>query len=150
MSLGDLFPDNIKNQFAERNIDIGNAILIRLTDINVNYDKYIVIVGINNEELCVAYVIINTEINTNIAPTTYLKSLHLKIKCSSHTFLKHDSYINCSDLKEFQKQELIDFLIKNPERVVGNIDVTLLTKVYSTIKSATTILPILKKKYGFI
>ncbi|TDE42939.1 hypothetical protein E0I26_12260 [Flavobacterium rhamnosiphilum] len=150
MSLGDLFPDNLKEQFAERNINIGNALLIKLIDIQVNYDKYIIIVGINNMEMAVAYVIINTEVNQNVAPTSYLQSLHLQIDRARHGFLAHDSYINCSDLKEFPKQEIIDFLITNPERVVGNIDVALLTDVYQTIKSATTILPILKKKYGFI
>lgn len=150
MSLGDLFPDNLKKQFAERNIDIGKALLIKLEDIRVNYDKYIIIVGINDTEMAVAYVIINTEVNKNIAPTTYLQSLHLKIDKARHDFLNYDSYINCAELKEFNKQKLIDFLVSNPERIVGNIDLILLTKVHDTIKKAKTILPILKKKYGFI
>ena len=28
MSLGDFFPDNLKDDFAKRNIDLGNALLI--------------------------------------------------------------------------------------------------------------------------
>ena len=150
MSLGDSFPDNLKIQFAERNINIGNALLIKLEDIRVNYDKYIVLVGVNDLEKAVAYVIINTEVNKNIAPTTYLQSLHLKIDKARHDYLDYDSFINCGELKEFKKQQLIDFLVLNPERIVGNIDINLLKDVHDTIKKATTILPVLKKKYGFI
>ena len=150
MSLGDSFPNDLKKKFAERNIDIGNALLIKLTDLQINYDKYIIIVGVNGQEMAVAYVIINTEINQNVAPTDYLQSLHLKIEASKHSFLEYDSFVNCSDLKEFSKEELLEFIIANPERVVGSIDTVLLTDIYLAIKNATTILPILKKKYGFI
>lgn len=149
MNLGDLFPKNIKEEFAKRNIDIGNALLIKLEDLQVNYDKYIVLVAIDDKDIDVAYVIINTDINVNVYPTPYLQSLHLDIDAARHPFLDYDSHINCSNLREFNKQKLIEFIIANPERVVGNIDPTLLEDVKKTIKKATTILPILKKKYHF-
>lgn len=80
MNLGNLFPDNLKNDFANRNIDIGKTILIKIEDINTNYPKYIVIVSENNKECLLAYVIINTEINKNVFPTPYLQDLHIIIK----------------------------------------------------------------------
>ncbi|ABQ06628.1 hypothetical protein [Flavobacterium johnsoniae] len=150
MSLGDLFPDNLKEDFAERNIDVGNALLIKLENLQVNYDKYVILVGVNEVELAVAYVIINTDINQNVYPTAYLQSLHLTIDVARHPFLEYDSHINCTELREFNKQELVDFIISNPERVVGSIDPVLLSDVKDAIKGATTITPILKRKYGFV
>lgn len=150
MSLGDLFPQNIKDQFAQRSINIGNALLIKLQDLQVNYDKYIILVGVNTQEKAVAYVIINTEINQNVFPSPYLQSLHLPIDCLRHAFLDHDSYIDCSNLKEFELEMLIAFITKNPERVVGNIDSTLLKDVHDNIKTNRIISAILKKKFGFV
>lgn len=150
MSLGDLFPQNIKDQFAQRNINIGNALLIKLQDLQVNYDKYVILVGINRPEKAVAYVIINTEINQNVFPTPYLQSLHLPIDCLRHSFLEYDSYIDCSNLKEFELGMLVEFITNNPERVVGTIDSILLKDVYDAIKTNRIISAILKKKFGFI
>lgn len=45
MSLGDFFPDDLKNQFAKRNIDLGSSILIKIPDFSINYDKYIIVVA---------------------------------------------------------------------------------------------------------
>lgn len=73
MSLGDLFPDDLKQNFAERNIDTGKSILVKIEDIDVNYPKYIIVVSKNDKEFLLAYVIINTVINANVFPTPYLK-----------------------------------------------------------------------------
>jgi hypothetical protein len=149
MSLGDLFPESLKKNFAERNVDIGKAILIEIVELQVNYPKYVIIVGNNDEEMLLAYVIINTEINPNLFPSPYLKSLHILIDKDRHDFLEYDSHINCAELKEFGKQEVIDFLVANPERAIGNIHEDLLKSVHYTIMTATTISKFQKKKFGF-
>ena len=75
MSLGDFFPDNLKDDFAKRNIDLGNAILIKIPDFTITYDKYIIVVAKDDKEVSLAYVVINSEANPNIAYNSYLKSL---------------------------------------------------------------------------
>jgi len=98
MSLGDLFPDSLKNEFARRNVQIGKSILIRIPDVQKQYDKFIIIVYESEEEVSLAFVVINSRINENVFPTPYLQSLHVKIKSGDHPFLDHDSFINCSEL----------------------------------------------------
>ncbi|UZO81511.1 type II toxin-antitoxin system PemK/MazF family toxin [Aquimarina sp. ERC-38] len=149
MSLGDLFPDDLKQKFAERNIDIGKSILIKIEDIDVNYPKYVIIVSKNNNEFLLAYVIINTEVNENVFPTPYLKSLHVLIDKQNHSFLDYDSYVNCSEIRTFNKQDIINFLIKNPERAVGNVSENVLKAIHTTISTARTIPKYLKDKFGF-
>ncbi len=149
MRLGDLLPDEHKNSFASRNIDIGKAILIKIQELNVNYPKYIIIVSSNDLEKLLAYVIINTEINNNVFPNSYLKSLHVKIDQQNHPFLAYDSFVNCSEIKCFNTQEVIEFLKNRPERVVGNISEEVLKAIQNKISGARTIPLYLKEKFGF-
>tara|TARA_R110002124_G_scaffold50201_1_gene146369 strand:- start:793 stop:1242 length:450 start_codon:yes stop_codon:yes gene_type:complete len=149
MSLGDFFPDDLKNQFAKRNIDLGSAILIKIPDFTVNYDKYIIVVAKDNAEEDIAYVVINSEANPNVAYNSYLKSLHLKIDKANNPFLEKDSFVDCSKVREFSIDTVVEFLKKNPERAVGNVSSSDLKSIHITITTATTIEPYIKKKYGF-
>lgn len=149
MSLGDFFPNDLKNQFAKRNIDLGSAILIKIPDFTVNYDKYIIVVAKDNAEENLAYVVINSEANPNIAYNSYLKSLHLKIKKTNNPFLERDSFVDCSKVREFSIDMIVEFLKQNPERAVGNISADDLKSIHISITTATTIEPYIKKKYGF-
>jgi hypothetical protein len=149
MSLGDFFPDNLKNDFAKRNIDLGNALLIKVPDFTITYDKYIIVVAKDDNEISIAYVVINSEVNLNVAYNSYLKSLHLKIDKKNHPFLKKDSFVDCSKLREFPIQTVVDFLIKNPERAVGNVSSSVLKAIHIKVSSASTTEPFMKKKFGF-
>ena len=147
MNLGDFFPDDLKAKFAENNIDIGQSILIKIPGFQVNYDKYIVVVALSDTRL--AFVVINSEININLFPTEYLKSLHVPIDAANHPFLDHDSYINCSALDSFERSEIIQYLIAHPEKAVGNVNDDILRKIHYTLSIATTIKRHVKREFGF-
>jgi hypothetical protein len=150
MSLGDFFPEDLKQKFAERNVDIGQSILIKIKTFNVNYDKYIILIAVDNQLSEFGAVIINSEINENVFPTSYLQSLHIEIDVANHPFLEINSFVNCSEIKSFPKQQLIDFLKSNPERLVGNITQSVLKKIHLTLMDAKTITIIEKRRYGLI
>lgn len=149
MSLGDFFPDDLKNQFAKRNIDLGSAILIKIPDFLINYDKYIIVVAKDNAEENIAYVVINSEANQNVAYNAYLKSLHIKIDKVNNPFLIKDSFVDCSSLREFSIETVVEFLKNNPKRAVGNVSSDVLQSIHTTIISARTIEPYIKRKFGF-
>ena len=148
MSLGDHFPEHIKKEFAERGIDIGKTVLIEIEDFDINYPKYVIIVADNSNDI--ACVVINTEINENCFPSSDIQSLHIKIDQVNHSFLKYDSFINCTEIREFQKHNIIEFLKNNPERAVGNVSEEILKKIHNTITIAKTITAKDKKRFGFI
>ena len=150
MNLGDFFPDEIKKEFAERNIEIGSALFIKIPEVNNRYPKYIVIVSENEKELLIAYVVINSKINKNVFPTSYLKSLHVKIGSLKNDFLENDSYIDCTKIRTHKKDDIFKFIKKYPEKVCGNIDEETLKKVHNTITIAKTIDKNTKSKFGFI
>jgi len=147
MSLGDSFPEEIKKSFAERNIDLGNAILIRVPEFtSITYDKYIVVVSTCGDKVQLAYVVINSDPITN----PHLKSLNVEIDKANHSFLTKDSYVDCSKIREFPIQYVIDFLTNFPERAVGNVSDEILRKIHITLTTARTIDRLIKMKYGFI
>lgn len=148
MSLGELFPESLRRRFAEENIEVGKALLIKIEHFKINYPKYIILVAQDITEQLVAYVIINTEINKNVFPTPYLRSLHVRINQEKHDFLDYDSFVNCSELRTFNRQELIGFLMEKPERALGKVDGKILKKIISTLSSAKTIPLYLKQQFG--
>ena len=148
MNLGDFFNDEIRKEYAERQIDIGKALLIKIPDFNVNYPKYCVVVALNNYNI--AGVIINTEINSNIFKTDDLRKLHLPILQRDHPFLKYDSFVDCSQLIKWKIEYIIEVISKKPEIVVGNVTDDLLKKIHLTITFADTITSKEKKNFGFL
>ena len=121
MSLADSFPDSIKENFATRNIDIGKALFIEIPEFQISHKKYWVIVSINTPRTFIAGVVINTEINTNVAYNQYLQSQHILIKQSDHSFLDYDSYVDCSKLQKRPFRDVYKAIVENPNIVVGNV-----------------------------
>lgn len=115
----------------------------------MHYDKFIIVVAKDSHNVSLAFVVINSEANPNVAYSAYLKSLHIEILKAESPFLDRNSYVDCSKLREFPIQHVIDFLIKNPERAVGNVSTDVLKSIHMTLTRASTIEPIMKKKFGF-
>ncbi|BAR48154.1 hypothetical protein [Tannerella forsythia] len=147
MSLADAFPENIKKDFADRSIDIGKTLLIEIPQFNLSYAKYFIIVALTSTK--VAGVVINTEINENVAYNEHIRSMHLPISQHSHTFLKYDSYVDCANLHKKPFDEIYNAIVKNPKIVVGNITDELLREIHHKITFSTTITRKDKKEFGF-
>lgn len=145
----DHFPEEFKNDFAKRKIDLGKSILLYIEDFDIDHEKFVILVANSIDDIDVGYVTINSIINENVNYNTYLKSLNIKILKSEHSFLKYDSFVDCSELRKFDKQELINYLKKNPEKAVGNIEKNLFKKIKRTISKAGTIDKFTKKRFQF-
>ena len=59
-------------------------------------EKFIVILGIDADELIIGTLYINSEINQKVIRSLEEKGLQYKIRASDYEFLHHDSYINAS------------------------------------------------------
>ncbi len=147
MSLADAFPENIKKDFANRSIDIGKTLLIKVPQFNLSYSKYWIIVAFTRAK--VAGVVINTEINKNVAYNEYIKSLHIPISKIGHPFLKYDSYVDCANLHKKTFDEIYNAIVNNPKIVVGNVTDELLREIHHKITFSTTITRKDKREFGF-
>ena len=148
MNLGILLPQEIKDDFARRNIELGKTLLIEIPDFNISYKKYLIIVSTSNSYI--AGVVINTEINLNFAWSEEVKKLHLPIKQQEHPFLKYDSFVDCSKLHKRLITEICNAIKENPSMVIGNVTESLLRTLQITITHAKTISVKDKKEFGFL
>jgi hypothetical protein len=75
--------------------------------------------------------LVNTRIRKYVINNTDLFACQVPIKAADHSCLDHDSYIDCSDLKEFDDDQLSD------ER--DKIDKEVVQKVKRAVRKAKTI-----------
>lgn len=148
--LGDLFPQSFRKDFAERNIQIGSVIRHFAKDTIPPKIKYFIVVGFADDQILLGTVFINTNINSNLFKTEYLKGLHVPLDSAIHDFIEHDSFIDCSTIRERSIQEMKQLLESDPESFKGTVSDTLLETICQTIKTATTISTKQKRKYGFL
>ncbi|ACU05352.1 hypothetical protein Phep_3157 [Pedobacter heparinus DSM 2366] len=92
MSLSDCFPEQFRQEFAERNLKIGSVIRVMVNDTNPPKEKRFILVGQSYDKLIFATIFINSEINPNIFPTQELRDLNLELLADSRSYLSHDSF----------------------------------------------------------
>ena len=151
MSLAEAFPENIRVEFANRNLVIGSALYIKIEEFDVNYNKYVIFFSPNvyDSSLC-GILVINTHINPQINHSPYLQSQHVLIDKANHDFLDYDSYVDCSQIHEKTKQEIVDYICNNPLCVCGNISDNIMNNIREVLINSTILSNNDKRKYGII
>ncbi|TDQ11733.1 hypothetical protein [Pedobacter metabolipauper] len=148
MLLADLIPEEFKNGFAERNVEIGSVIKVFVTDTTPPKEKRLILVGASYDHLHFASVFINSEINPNIFHTQELVDLNYEMLAVKCEFLDDDSFANCSAIKSRTTAWLHQMVMENPSRVLGVVSKEDMTEIKKRIKSARTITPATKKTFG--
>lgn len=105
MRFSEALSDSSLKKLADRSVRIGNVYFIPMDesngvtpkDGNQYRNKYFVVLGWNDHEIY-GGVIVNSKINQKIPEK--LRIYHMPIKCDKYSFLRYDSFINCSELKE--------------------------------------------------
>lgn len=148
MSLSDSFPENFRNEFAQRNLKIGSVIRVYVEDTNPPKEKRFILVGQSFDKLMFATIFINSEINPNVFPNKELRDLNLKLIASERPYLDHDSYADCSNIKKRDASWLLSVIGDDPTKVIGELTEADLGEIRLRIKSARTITPTIKKTFG--
>lgn len=150
MSLADHIPDELKEGFAARNIQIGSVIKVYVNDTNPPKEKRLILVGASWDKLHFASVFINTDINPNIFATQELIDLNYEMSAADCEFLDHDSFADCSKLKSRATSWLHSVVTDDPSRVLGTLSADQLQEIRNRIKSAPTISKNEKKNFGLL
>lgn len=148
MSLGDLFPDSFKSEFASRNIEIGTVLRLSVKDTTPPKIKRFIVVGKTLDGLTLASVYINSEINTTVNWCIEMQNLQIPIYARDKDFLDRDSYVDCSKLILRDALEISEVLKHNHNVVIGKLPPEDLNMIQETLRNAITIKGKLKKKYG--
>ncbi|WP_312137564.1 hypothetical protein [Sphingobacterium sp.] len=150
MSFGDLFPKNFKEEHF-KGIDLGIAILVEIPNFNIDYKKIAIYFANDNiiEGNC-GLVIINSAINENVNRNQFLRLQHIPIDVERHDFLEYDSYVDCTQIHNKVIQEIVDFLVQDPKRLLGNVAPDVLLKVHDKLVNSRLISRKEKLRYSLI
>lgn len=148
-NFSDFFPDELKEQIANNNLKVGAVLRIPVSFTTPPKVKRLIIVGFDSQNIALASVLINSEINPNKFPTQRLKDLHLELDENNRDYLDHTSYVDCSQIREMEVTSIKSMLMDDPAICIGALDTTDLTNVIDKIKTAHTISNKVKKKFGF-
>lgn len=150
MSLAEHFPESFRADFSirNRNLSIGKVLRLNVKDTNPPKIKRFIIVGFTEDNVSLASIYINTEINTLINWSKELQDLHLKFESEGREYLDHTSYIDCTKLIERNCEEIKGIIEKRPESVIGEVSDSDFKLIIDKLKESTTIKGKLKKRYG--
>ena len=146
------FPKGFVEKLVEDNTKSCNVLLVYCTDLKGEpKDKLLVIVSKSTCGTKFAFVLINSDDYSNINNTHYLKSLQISVEHVAYPdFLKHKSYFDCSELKERPIAEIEAILLKDPKRMLGNINPEDHRKICEALVANKTISNKTKKLYSLI
>lgn len=138
MTLGDFFPSEDKKQRLLENLKTGCVLYLFRTFFPRNKDKYLVIVC---EETLLAF-IINSKIPNIAIKDPRLAPTQVLIEASTHSFLDHDSYINCNEVFKLSLEDIEKQILPDMNRIKDPVTI----KVIQAIKTAVAVAPALAPK----
>lgn len=148
--LGDYFPKELKRDAIDRICKgLSHVVYYPQHEFDDPHHKYFIIVAIDEKEENAAIVYINSEVNNNVAWNPYLKSMHLKILTKDHSWLPHDSFIDCSKITIRPVAEIRSYLEKSfNKHYKGTVKDGLFNNVLQTVCTSKNIPPKHKKQFN--
>jgi hypothetical protein len=150
MKLGDFFPDDLQNFRFNDKIKVGSVLKYFVEDTTPPKYKRMIIIGISGEEISVATVYLNSELNTNVFKNKRMQALQIPIEQEGREYLEHDSYVDCSFLHLKQIDKLDEEFKNNRLESLGEVSEDDLNLIKGTLISASTISIKQKKDYGLV
>ncbi len=141
-SLGDSFPPEKKEDYFKRNVTVGAVIRIFCDFTNPPKPKPLVIVCMDPKVLCF---LINSEIHPFIKKRAELRASQILMPKESHSFLDHDSFIDCTEAKEFSLEDIKSQIFQDMSCIKGESSAEVKKIIVTTVSSSSTISPRDKK-----
>lgn len=101
-------------------------------------EKYLLVVQVQSET---TVLVINTGINKYIQDRQHLLDCQVLIDVATHTFLDHDSFIDCTETESLSTTDLIEETLKDMSTLQGQITSDIKTKVIAALNDCYTIEP---------
>ena len=129
-------------------LEPGQVLKLRVEDTTPPKIKYLVIVGCTQDEITIATVFINSNVNIYIAYNAVLQAAHLPILAAEHSFLRYDSHVDCTQIAKRPYAAIEQHVNAQPSTIVGRVTPTLLDEILTALRHSTLIKGKDKKKLG--
>ena len=139
MSLGNSFPPRFRLEQLRRQLKSGAVIkLFKQTSDGVVREKRYVVVHVDDQTITC---IINSNIGPFLLARPNLLRCQVKMDAQVHTFMNHDSHVDCSTTHTFATGEVITELMAKPDWILGEISQELRAEMVAAVKIAPTLSP---------
>jgi hypothetical protein len=149
-TLGNFFCEEDKKKFAEANITSGTVLKCFVRNTNPPKEKRFVVLGSNSEGNLIGVVFINTNINWKVIRTLKLQKLQYYIEANENDFIDRNCCIDCSEIIELIKEDVITGIAEAPGNVPGNVSDEQFKIIIEFVKQSPKITPKQRKEYGII
>ena len=102
------------------------------------HEKRFVVLGVSDESICC---VINSKIGAFIRARAHLLKCQVAMPVADHSFMSHDSYVDCSHLRTFRTDRVLSDLLRNPDWMLGKVTKGLRGEIVSALKFAVTLSP---------
>ena len=117
--LSDFFPESTRESFSKRNLKEGVVIRLESPYTTPKKIKRFIVFAFSNDKSFAGIVYINSDVNPNIFKDPRVIKLHLEFKSKGRNYLDTDSYVDCSQINSWSKNDLHKELKKNQAIEIG-------------------------------
>jgi hypothetical protein len=148
--ISDFLPDDseLNKETTFEKLEKGTVLRMFVNDTNPPKIKWLIVLGLHENKLALGTLFINTDINKNINYSTELQNLQYELKSQDNTFLKHDSFVDCSTIQHRENDDILSKVNNDNNKIVGYLDPNTFEEVRKTVIKSETIRGKLKKKFG--
>jgi hypothetical protein len=145
MALGASFPPAFLEAQIRRRLVPGAVIKLRqqMDDGNVHEKRFVVIQVDEATTTCV----INSQISAFLVQNPSMLRCQVSMPAASHTFMSHDSHVDCSRARSYRTETVIRDLVAQPDWVLGSITLDLRDSMIAALKFAPTLSAKQAKQY---
>ena len=138
MPIWDKLPPAERRRHIHTRLTPGRVILLHCNFTTPPKDKFLVIAAVEPEPL---FLIINSTVNEYIRKREDLSRCQVEIGHEEHTFLKHHSFIDCTQTHKVALRDVYEQLERDIGRLKDNIGTPVREQIIAAVKSAKTLSP---------
>lgn len=142
-TIGGALPPHFLRVQIKRKLVPGTVIKLNaLMDDGKEKEKRYVILSASPNAICC---VINSEMNAFVKTRPAVARHHVPMNASSHEFMDHDSFVDCTQTKVFPLEQVVSALMERTDWILGNITLELRDDIILSLKTSSTIPPNLSK-----
>lgn len=135
--IGDFLPEKDRRESAARQLTAGRVLYLNCDFTNPPKDKYVVVAAPEDPPVLL---IVNSKIAEFIKATPDLRKCQVTLQATDHSFLNHDSHLDCSKaFDSMSREEIIKQLAADFSRIKGELTVAARGQVLEVVRGAKTI-----------
>lgn len=142
MPIGDSLPPEERRKYIQSRLAPGRVVFLHCGFTTPPKDKFLVLLALEPEPL---FFVINSKINDFIRKRAHLAECQVEIGHEEHPFLRHHSFIDCTEARRIALTEVYEQLERGIDRLKDEINPKVRDQIVAAVKFAKTI-PAKQKK----